>query len=270
MSTSNAQLCLRRSFPAAPSAEELAHSWSLSPADREEILLCRGEANRRRFAVLLCVLRNRGRLLECSERVPLAYLNYLAAQLDMAALFSIDEPLREATESAHRERLLFYLGFSPFDEQHRGLLERWLRTRVEEGVPEAELSRRADALLYSRKVVLPSASLLQRLIAGLTTNAREDLYERIAERIPLHLCRAMDALLEVGDNDPTSRFHRLKQYPPDPLARDMVEYLTRFEELRTLGLDQIDLSGIAVHHVHDLYGLGHAIDANELKRLTVS
>jgi hypothetical protein len=37
--------------------EELARNWTLSEADRAQVLRCRGDDNRRRFAVQLCVLR---------------------------------------------------------------------------------------------------------------------------------------------------------------------------------------------------------------------
>ena len=44
-------------LPEDPSPEELLQFWTLSARDRTEILRCRGEANRRRFAVQLCTLR---------------------------------------------------------------------------------------------------------------------------------------------------------------------------------------------------------------------
>lgn len=49
---------LRRSgvvLPEDPSDEELARNWTLSESDRREVLLCRGEENRLRFALQLCV-----------------------------------------------------------------------------------------------------------------------------------------------------------------------------------------------------------------------
>jgi|GEM_PF-4373316 len=41
-------------LPEDPGQEELLQFWTLSARDREEVLRCRGEANRRRFAVQLC------------------------------------------------------------------------------------------------------------------------------------------------------------------------------------------------------------------------
>jgi len=48
-------------LPEAPGPEELLQFWTLSARDRAEVMRCRGEANRRRFAVQLCTLRAYGR-----------------------------------------------------------------------------------------------------------------------------------------------------------------------------------------------------------------
>jgi hypothetical protein len=46
-----------------PSEEELARDFSLSEADKVEVRQCRGDDNRRRFALQLCVVRKHGRFL---------------------------------------------------------------------------------------------------------------------------------------------------------------------------------------------------------------
>jgi hypothetical protein len=43
-------------LPQDPSEEELARDWALSEADRVEVLRCRGDDTRRRFALQLCVV----------------------------------------------------------------------------------------------------------------------------------------------------------------------------------------------------------------------
>ena len=50
-------------LPEDPSPEDLLCSWTLSERDIAEVLRCRGEAQRRRFAVQLCALRAYGRFL---------------------------------------------------------------------------------------------------------------------------------------------------------------------------------------------------------------
>jgi TnpA family transposase len=64
-----------------PSVEELARDWTLSAADVKEVRRCRGDDNRRRFAVQLCTLRRYGRFLTSYAHVPLTILTHLNRQL---------------------------------------------------------------------------------------------------------------------------------------------------------------------------------------------
>ena len=58
------QRCHPVELPEDPTEEELARDWALSTEDRKEAWRCRGEANRLRFAIQLCVVRSHGRFLD--------------------------------------------------------------------------------------------------------------------------------------------------------------------------------------------------------------
>jgi hypothetical protein len=70
-------------LPDDPSQDELLQYWTLSAQDRTEVLRCRGEAHRRRFAVQLCMLRAYGRFLPETTPAPVAITNYVARQLEL-------------------------------------------------------------------------------------------------------------------------------------------------------------------------------------------
>ena len=89
-------------FPDDPSHEELLQSWTLSDRDRVEVLRCRGEANRRRFAVQLCTLRAYGRFLPEATPAPVAITNYLARQLDLPLVLFGELPSRLAMSATYR------------------------------------------------------------------------------------------------------------------------------------------------------------------------
>ena len=59
-------------LPDDPSQEELAQYWTLSPRDKDEVAKCRGESQRRRFAMQLCTLRTYGRFLPKAVAAPVA------------------------------------------------------------------------------------------------------------------------------------------------------------------------------------------------------
>src|SRR5262245_12122383 len=103
-------------LPEDPSREELAQHWTLSPQDKVEVLQCRGEAQRRRFAVQLCTLRTYGRFLPKAVAAPVAITNHLAQQLDLPLVLFVDATGRLATETDHFQRIRTYLGWRPFDD----------------------------------------------------------------------------------------------------------------------------------------------------------
>ena len=90
-------------LPEDPSEEELARNWTLSEADRSQVLRCRGDDNRRRFAVQLCVLWQYGRFLKDYARVPVRILNHISRQIHLPSALSLTgaerKPPRQSTTS---------------------------------------------------------------------------------------------------------------------------------------------------------------------------
>ena len=68
-------------LPEDPSQEELAQYWTLSTQDKQEVFKCRGEAQRRRFAVQLCMLHTYGRFLPKAVPASRAAVGYTAGTL---------------------------------------------------------------------------------------------------------------------------------------------------------------------------------------------
>ncbi len=120
-------------LPEDPGEEELARDWTLSEADHGEVLRCRGDDNRRRFAIQLCVLRQYGTFLDRYAAVPVRILNHLNRQLGLSPVPKLAEVEREATETGHQQRIREYLKFRTFDEEARQLLEEHLRARLAQG-----------------------------------------------------------------------------------------------------------------------------------------
>jgi Domain of unknown function (DUF4158) len=85
-------------LPEDPSDDELLRHWTLSEADTREILRCRGDDNRQRFALQLCALRLFGRFVPNHTAVPVRILNSLGRQLDLPPTLFLPPPHREATD----------------------------------------------------------------------------------------------------------------------------------------------------------------------------
>src|SRR5450755_472535 len=130
-------------LPVDPSDEELARDWTLSEADCDEALRCRGESNRRRFSVQLCMLRRYGCFLNDYESIPVRIVNHLSRQLNLPPTLFINEPERHATESEYQARLRQYLGYRSFDQEAQQSLTNWLEARATEGMLPSDLLERA-------------------------------------------------------------------------------------------------------------------------------
>lgn len=198
--------------------------------------------------------------------VPARIINYLGRQLRLPPLLFLYSPDRAATETGHQQRIREYLGYRSFDESAQEELKRWLHAQAAQGPHPLELYYRAEDVLRLWKVVLPMPSTLERVVSSVCARAREEVFERVADRLAPEVRRAIDDLLEVPPGDQRSSFFRLKAYPPKASAPVINTYVERYQRLRSMGIGQIDLSGIGPGVLQHLSQLARRYDARALKR----
>ena len=257
-------------FPEDPTDEELARDWTLSEADKAEVLRCRTNRHRLSFAIQLCVLRAHGRFLADYEAMGVRITNHLCRQLNLPPVLFVDPPQREATDLEHEHRIRDYLGFRPFDQAAQDRLERAVHALAEQGHSVAEVFRRAEGLLRSWKIILPAPTTLERIVASIASRSRQDVIERIADRLTPEVRTAIDTLVQVAEGDRRSELFQFKQYPPEANAVAILTHLDRLNRLRSLGVGQIDLTGIGTALVQELAQLTRRYDADDLKRFAPS
>lgn len=253
-------------LPDDPSPEELLRYWTLSDRDRAEVLQCRGEAQRRRFAVQLCALRAYGRFLPEAVAAPVAMTNYLARQLELPLVLFGDIPGRLATETEHLQRIRAYLDWRPFDEEARTRLTHWLTQRATDDLPPSDLVARAEDILRAWHIVLPAPSTLEELVVSVTAHVQDDVYTRIVAGLSPDLQQAIDTLLQVSPGERTSLLLQLKDYPPEASSAVLLRYIERYQFLQTLGVDTITLGGVSPPMVRYLADLTTRYDARALRR----
>ena len=253
-------------LPEDPRPEELLQFWTLSARDRAEVMRCRGEANRRRFAVQLCTLRAYGRFLPEVTSAPVAMTNSLARQLDLPLLLFGEVPGRLATETEQLQRIRDYLGWSLFDDQAQQRLVHWLTQRATDDVPPLDLVARAEDMLRSWQIVLPARSTLEELVVSITAGVQDEVYARIAEGLPPELQRAIDDLLEVPSGARRSALFHLKEYPPEASHAVILRYIERYHFLRDLGVSVIDLRSLSPPMVRYFADIAKHYDVYELRR----
>jgi hypothetical protein len=253
-------------LPEDPSEEELARNWTLTEADNAQVARCRGDDNRRRFALQICVLRQYGRFLEDYHQVPVRILNHINRQIQLPPALSLRAPERNATETEHRERIREHLGYQTFDAAAQTLLEELLRSRVVAGALSSGLIESAQDALRLWRIVAPSRSTLARLVASVAATGRQEIFERIAARIPESARQSLDALLEVAQGERQSGLMAFKEYPPEAVPAAILDYVERYHRLQAAGVSAIDLACIPPPVVDHLAQLAHKYNAQALKR----
>lgn len=253
-------------LPVDPSEEELARDWTLSDTDRAEALRCRGDDNRRRFSLQLCVLRQYGRFVDRYQDAPVRILNHLNRQLGLMPSVSLPEAERDATESSHQQRLREYFGYRTFDEEARNLLEEHLRSRIAQGAwPEDLFDSAMDALRFW-KVVPPAVATIDRIAASVAAVGREEMFGRIVSRLDQPTRQALERVLEVPAGQSRSLLVRFREYPPEATPTSLADYLDRYREITSLGVARFDLSGNPPAVIEHLAQLTRRYDVQALKR----
>jgi TnpA family transposase len=253
-------------LPADPSDEDLVRNWTLSDADRRAALRCRGEAQRRRFAVQLRALATHGRFLRAEDEVPVRILNHLAVQLGLAPVVVPDPPPRDDTELEHQQRIRDHLGYRVFDTWAQQELERWAYLQARAGkLPKVVFRLAEQELAMSRKVVLPAPATLERLVASACARAREEIFEQVEAALPVEIRAQFDDLLGSTDSR-RSRFFRYKGQPPEARPEVILDFAEQWRELRALGVPDIDVSFLGSQMVAHLADLADCYDRHMLRR----
>ena len=254
-------------LPDEPSEEELARHWTLSEADRREVSQCRGDENRRRFGVQLCVLRNYGRLLESGESVPTRIVNHLGAQLQLPPVLFAAGATRPATETEYTDRIRRYLGYRSFDSTVQRELAAWAEQRTLEGLALAEVALRAEELLRTWLVVLPRVAVFERLLQSLCRRAERQVFTRIEEQLPSSFLGEIDALLEVPESERRSSLFHLKEYPPEGKPETILAFLENYTLLKSIGVAAIQIAGCSVALILQFARCARREDVWHLRRM---
>ena len=254
-------------LPEDPGEEELARHWTLSEADKREATQCRGDENRRRFALQLCVLRRHGRLLEGGETAPVRIANHLGAQLELPPVLFAAGGLRPVTEKQYADRVRRYLGWRDFDAQIQHELAVWVEQRTLEGFSLAEVALRAEQLLLGWQVVLPRAAVFARLLQSLCRRAERQIFASIAEQLPPGFRKEIDRMLEVPESAHRSDLFHLKAYPPEGKPDTILSFLANYRYLHSIGVAEIRLAGCTVALLLQFSKTARREDVWHLRRL---
>lgn len=246
------------------SEERLFADWSLTSEDIWEIEKCRGQLNRRWFAVQLCHLRKEGRFLETASDFPLKIINFVSAQLGLSPVLWLNDPGREATASHYRTRIQHHLGIRELSEELEHGLRKILKQEAVAGKNERDLQQTAEVFLRERKVLLPPAKFFGKLIRESLLFAQADVYEEIAGLLSEETGAELESLLETENK--RSKLFELKEYPPKASASAILNYIDKYSFVSGLTRGRIELQKINPNVVRNLAGICKRYNVWQLRR----
>jgi TnpA family transposase len=270
-------------YSGEPSPAQLARYFHLSDADRNLIAQHRGKHNRLGFAVQLCTVRFLGTFLPDPTDLPPEVVAFIAAQLGMGAdtdasasagitdttdtvtnlssnirriggenpeamLYLAHYLDRPTTHREHAGEVRRAYGYRDFHDQPEHFqLVRWLYSRAWLSAERPSvLFDLATARLVERKILLPGASTLTRLIASVRDRVATRLWHKLAQAPNAEQRARLEQLLVVPLGERHSTLDRLRRAPTYVSANGLVGALERLVKVRELGVGpgSIDLSSI--------------------------
>ena len=237
-----------------PSTKQLARYFHLDDADLAITATWREEHTRLGFAVQLGTVRFLGNFLGDWSETPSVVLAYLTRQLHVkdAVVWQRDY-LGSKTQKRHRQFIREHYGYEEFHRSQKTFaLLRRLYARVWL-TPERPLALFdfATTWLVQNKVLLPGATVLERMVARIINSANERLWQALAQLLRLL------ALLELEEGRRISRLEWLRREERRASSRTIVSAIHRLQAIRALGVGEIDLSALPLGRIKAMarYGL---------------
>lgn len=257
-------------FSVEPTREQLDRYFFLDRRDHRLIAKRRGEHNRLGFGVQLGALRFLGTFLADPTDVPEAVVSYVARQLEVEDTSLLELYGRQPkTFRRHTGEIRREYGYKDYSDpaERLGLL-RMLYSRIwltSDG--PSVLFDRATARLAERKVLLPGVSTLAREVARVRERVSQRLWSSIACMPDYEQREGLLSLLPVEEGSRVSKLDRLRKGPTSVSAPGLVGALERLDEVRELGVGDLDLSPVAPNRLDAVGRYGMSAKAQQLEQM---
>jgi TnpA family transposase len=226
-----------RLFAVPVDQAEMAKHYVLSADDLALVRTKRRSVNRLGFAIELCLLRHPGQVLGLGEHPPEAMIGFVAHQLGVSPAAFADYALRDQTRREHAVELQKHLHLRGFR------LADW-RACLQAGTDTAWATDRGEPIvramlahLRAANVLVPAATVLERIGLAARVRARKRVFQALADGLTGDERAALDALLTVDPELRRSRFAWLRDYSESPAPSNILELLNRLEYVRGLKID---------------------------------
>ena len=256
-------------YDGPPNDEQLARYFFLDDTDLARIHRIQGHRNRLGFSVQLGTVRFLGTFLSNPLTVPGNVPHHMAVQLNFKRVPSLRGYAKGRSHWRHAEQIKRQYEYHDFTARGEGFrLVRWLYARawISEERPSI-LFDLATAYLIERKVLLPGATTLARVVARVRERSARRLWQKLAALPSPEQTARLEALLEVPADARTSGFDHLRKGPDRISGPALVGALKRITSIRALDIHDLDVSGVPPNRLKSLRRYAIATHAPTLARM---
>ncbi len=257
-------------FAGEPTLEQLEKYFQLDFEARDSIAArAHGDENRLGFALQLGTVRFLGTFLPDPTDVPAGVVRYVASllRIDPACLSAYGVSETRWDHTARIRERFHYRDFTEPAAYFR--LLRWLYARawVTSQSPSM-LFDLATAWLVEHKILLPGASVLARVVAGVRDRASARLWRRLSGALSRGQRERLEALLApAGEGARQTLLDRLRRSPTRSNAGALANALARMRQVREMGVHRLDLAGLPPGRVAALARFANAARAQAIERM---
>ncbi len=244
-------------YVGVPSAKQLAQYFHLDDGDLKHIKALHEDDTRLGFAVQLGTTRFLGTFLSDLTEVPDNVVEYMARQLDVAV--SLWQAYSERSQRRHKKKIRELYGFEDFRQSQKPFF--LLRHLYARAWLTAErrlvLFDAATAWLVQHKVLLPGATVLERLVARVVDRANKRLWTGLIKPLDEQQTQRLRGLLEIEENSRFSKLELLRRQETWASSLTIKSAMQRLDKIRALGVSDINLTLFPVGRINALsrYGL---------------
>ena len=158
------------------------------------------------------------------------------------------------------------MNYSLFNEEAQDALKTWVIKALHSNLlTHKELFQEAIQFLKAKNIIPPSKAKLGRFLS--TEKQKAIIYSKIISHVTEKQKSFMTQLIQVDKNETYSKLHYYKRSPPDPKARDLLEFICRFNELEEAEITKIKIDHVSPQIVDQLANLTKCYDVRALRRI---
>ena len=255
----------RHELMALPLGEtSMLRHYVLSDEDIIRIKQKQGDDNRLGFALQLCALRYPGRYLTANDVLPTTLIIFIGTQLGLSEHQLSAFTYKSVTRYEHLRALQQEYGYRPFHSCKKEFLP-WLTQVAIEAHSNVELAEKFVQECRTRRIILPSMRVIERLCADARVVAEREVVERIAGRLDDRIKQKLQAILAETVDGRLTVHGWLKRFEAGHNSADVNRLLDKLDYLKKLDIPQSLLEDIPSHRVIWLRQQGEAYYADGLR-----